>query len=56
MIRMIAGPYLVYIKAREQVGIIGGTHVVWKMKQFDVIPFRRSLLHLTDKQVCFLIS
>jgi hypothetical protein len=51
VIRMIAGPYLVYIKSRERIGTVGGAHVVWKIKQFDVLSFKRSLLHLTEKQV-----
>uniref|UniRef100_A0A669EC52 SAC1 like phosphatidylinositide phosphatase b n=1 Tax=Oreochromis niloticus TaxID=8128 RepID=A0A669EC52_ORENI len=57
-IRLVAGMYLVVITKKRKVGDLLG-HAVWKALDFDVISYKKTILHLTDNQVvspaCLLI-
>lgn len=50
--------YLVVITKKRKVGDLLG-HAVWKALDFDVISYKKTILHLTDNQVvspaCLLI-
>lgn len=46
-----AGPYLIVITKREKIGDIDG-RTVWKVVSTEVLSFKRTLLHLTEQQVC----
>lgn len=45
------GPYLIVITKREKIGDIDG-RTVWKVISTEVLSFKRTLLHLTEQQVC----
>lgn len=45
------GPYLIVITKREKIGDIDG-RTVWKVVSTEVLSFKRTLLHLTEQQVC----
>lgn len=47
------GPYLIVITKREKIGEIDG-HTVWKVVSTEVLSFKRTLLHLTEQQVCYI--
>uniref|UniRef100_A0A3B4GB73 Phosphatidylinositide phosphatase SAC1-A-like n=1 Tax=Pundamilia nyererei TaxID=303518 RepID=A0A3B4GB73_9CICH len=49
-IRLVAGMYLVVITKKRKVGDLLG-HAVWKALDFDVISYKKTILHLTDNQV-----
>ncbi|XP_060553328.1 phosphatidylinositol-3-phosphatase SAC1-A-like isoform X2 [Ruditapes philippinarum] len=49
IIRLIAGPYLIVITKKEKVGEIGG-HVIWKVTGTELHSYKRTMLHLTEKQ------
>nr|CAX73982.1 Recessive suppressor of secretory defect [Schistosoma japonicum] len=49
VIRLISGFYLIVIKERERVGEIFG-NTIWKATKSIMLPFARSLLHLSDTQ------
>ena len=64
IIRLTAGPYLIVITKKEKVGEICG-HTIWKVTDTEMLSYKRTTLHLTEKQVwmicyffvfCFLIS
>lgn len=42
--------YLVVITKKKKVGDLLG-HAVWKALDFDIISFKKTILHLTDNQV-----
>lgn len=42
--------YLVVITKKKKVGDLLG-HAVWKAVEFDVISYKKTILHLTDNQV-----
>ena len=44
------GPYLVVGTKHRLVGTIGG-HEIYEMTHYDIIPFFKSTLHLTQSQV-----
>lgn len=46
--------YLIVITKKRKVGDLLG-HAVWKAVEFDVISYKKTVLHLTDTQVwkCF---
>ncbi|GFR66006.1 phosphatidylinositide phosphatase SAC1 [Elysia marginata] len=50
ILRLVAGPYLIVVTQRQNVGSIGGQHI-WKVAKTEVISYKRSLTHLTEKQV-----
>lgn len=42
--------YLIVITRKRKVGDLFG-HTVWKAVEFDVISYKKTILHLTDIQV-----
>ncbi|XP_054477263.1 phosphatidylinositol-3-phosphatase SAC1-B isoform X2 [Anoplopoma fimbria] len=49
-IRLVAGMYLVVITKKKKVGDLLG-HTVWKAVDFDIISYKKTILHLTDNQM-----
>ncbi|XP_060760643.1 phosphatidylinositol-3-phosphatase SAC1-A [Neoarius graeffei] len=49
-IRLVAGMYLVVITRKKKVGDLFG-HTVWKAMEFDLVPYRKTVLHLTENQM-----
>ncbi|KAK2864692.1 hypothetical protein Q7C36_003846 [Tachysurus vachellii] len=49
-IRLVAGTYLVVISKKKKVGDLFG-HAVWKAMEFDLIPYKKTTLHLTETQM-----
>ncbi|TSK28268.1 Phosphatidylinositide phosphatase SAC1-B [Bagarius yarrelli] len=49
-IRLTAGMYLIVITKKKKVGDLFG-HMVWKAIEFDLIPYKKTMLHLTETQV-----
>lgn len=45
-----SGMYLIVITRKRKVGDLFG-HTVWKAVEFDVISYKKTILHLTDIQV-----
>ncbi|RXM35836.1 Phosphatidylinositide phosphatase SAC1-A [Acipenser ruthenus] len=56
-IRLVAGMYLIIITKKKKVGDLFG-HNIWKATEFDIISYKKTVLHLTDNQMqdnkCFL--
>uniref|UniRef100_A0A673I7E0 Phosphatidylinositide phosphatase SAC1-B-like n=1 Tax=Sinocyclocheilus rhinocerous TaxID=307959 RepID=A0A673I7E0_9TELE len=48
--RLVAGMYLIVITRKRKVGDLFG-HTVWKAVEFDVISYKKTILHLTDIQM-----
>ena len=44
------GPYLLVITKKEKVGEIEG-HVIWKVTGTELHSYKKTMLHLTEKQV-----
>ncbi|KAB5517768.1 hypothetical protein PHYPO_G00170960 [Pangasianodon hypophthalmus] len=49
-IRLVAGMYLIVITRKKKVGDLFG-HAVWKAVEFDLIPYKKTILHLTENQM-----
>ncbi|XP_075952646.1 phosphatidylinositol-3-phosphatase SAC1-B [Anarhichas minor] len=49
-IRLVAGMYLVVITKKKKVGDLLG-HAVWKAVDFDIVSYKKTILHLTDNQM-----
>ncbi|XP_069573326.1 phosphatidylinositol-3-phosphatase SAC1-B [Brachyistius frenatus] len=49
-VRLVAGTYLVVITKKKKVGDLLG-HAVWKALDFDIISYKKTILHLTDNQM-----
>ncbi|XP_036422068.1 phosphatidylinositol-3-phosphatase SAC1-A [Colossoma macropomum] len=49
-IRLVAGMYLIVITRKRKVGSLFG-HTVWKAVEFDMISYKKTILHLTDSQM-----
>nr|AAI39690.1 Si:ch211-222e23.8 protein [Danio rerio] len=49
-VRLVAGMYLIVITRKRKVGDLFG-HTVWKAVEFDVISYKKTILHLTDIQM-----
>ncbi|XP_016303374.1 phosphatidylinositide phosphatase SAC1-A-like [Sinocyclocheilus anshuiensis] len=49
-IRLVAGTYLIVITKKKKVGDLLG-HAVWKATDFDIISYKKTVLHLTDTQM-----
>lgn len=47
---VFAGMYLIVITRKKKVGDLFG-HAVWKAMEFDLIPYKKTILHLTETQV-----
>ncbi|KAK0142383.1 Phosphatidylinositide phosphatase SAC1-A [Merluccius polli] len=48
-IRLVAGMYLIVITKKRNVGSLLG-HAVWKMVEFEIISYKKTVLHLTEAQ------
>ncbi|KAG8139351.1 putative Phosphatidylinositide phosphatase SAC1-like protein [Naja naja] len=48
-IRLVAGTYLIVITRKRKVGEFFN-HVVWKAIDFDILSYKKTMLHLTDIQ------
>ncbi|XP_007899882.1 phosphatidylinositol-3-phosphatase SAC1-B [Callorhinchus milii] len=49
-IRLVAGMYLIVITKKQKVGDMF-THPIWKATEFDIISYKKTVLHLTDMQM-----
>ncbi|XP_031724540.1 phosphatidylinositide phosphatase SAC1-B isoform X1 [Anarrhichthys ocellatus] len=49
-IRLVAGMYLVVITKKKKVGDLLG-HAVWKAVDFDIVSYKKTILHLTENQM-----
>ena len=45
-----AGNYLIVITKKKKIGEFFN-HVIWKATDFDVLSYKKTMLHLTDIQV-----
>uniref|UniRef100_T1J2C7 Phosphatidylinositol-3-phosphatase SAC1 n=1 Tax=Strigamia maritima TaxID=126957 RepID=T1J2C7_STRMM len=50
IIRLLAGPYLIVITNKTRVGDVNG-NAIWRIVETDIIPYSRTLLHLTEEQI-----
>lgn len=50
VIRLTSGPYLIVITKREKIGEIGG-HTIWKVLDTALYAFKKTMFHLTEKQI-----
>ncbi|KAG9510525.1 Phosphatidylinositide phosphatase SAC1, partial [Fragariocoptes setiger] len=54
IIRLLSGPYLIVITKASPVGRItvgDQGHIIHRVDRFEVVPFSRSMLHLTENQI-----
>ncbi|GMT00947.1 hypothetical protein PENTCL1PPCAC_23121 [Pristionchus entomophagus] len=51
-IQIVSGQALIVVKSAEVVGQLNG-HDIWKVLATEVIPFKKTTLHLTEKQNWF---
>nr|XP_057909456.1 phosphatidylinositol-3-phosphatase SAC1-B isoform X2 [Doryrhamphus excisus] len=49
-LRLVAGMYLIVITKKTKVGDLLG-HAVWKAVDFDIISYKKTIIHLTDSQM-----
>ncbi|KAF5898096.1 phosphatidylinositide phosphatase SAC1-B, partial [Clarias magur] len=49
-IRLVAGMYLIVIVRKRKIGDLFG-HAVWKAVEFDLVPYKKTILHLTENQM-----
>lgn len=49
-----AGPYLIVATDNSLVGSIDG-HAIYSITNFDIIPFSKSTIHLSDMQVTYFV-
>ncbi|XP_007505127.1 phosphatidylinositol-3-phosphatase SAC1 [Monodelphis domestica] len=49
-IRLVAGSYLIIITKKKKVGEFF-SHVIWKATDFDILSYKKTVLHLTDIQL-----
>ncbi|BFZ13223.1 hypothetical protein BsWGS_16262 [Bradybaena similaris] len=49
IIKLVAGPYLIVITQRKKVGEISG-NIIWNVAKTEVLSYKRSLTHLTERQ------
>ncbi|XP_077576970.1 phosphatidylinositol-3-phosphatase SAC1-B [Stigmatopora nigra] len=49
-IRLVAGMYLIIITKKKKVGDLLG-HAVWKVMDFDIISYQKTILHLRENQM-----
>ncbi|XP_030878036.1 phosphatidylinositide phosphatase SAC1-like, partial [Leptonychotes weddellii] len=50
-IHLVAGNYLIVITKKTKIGEFFN-HVIWKAADFDILSYKKTMLHLTDIQVC----
>jgi len=53
-IQLIACKYLVVITKCSRAGIVNGQHI-WRVDETQILPFSRSILHLNEEQVSYII-
>lgn len=51
----VLGMYLIVITKKKKVGDLLG-HAVWKALDFDIISYKKTVLHLTEDQVGYYVS
>ncbi|XP_068944448.1 phosphatidylinositol-3-phosphatase SAC1 isoform X1 [Petaurus breviceps papuanus] len=49
-IRLVAGSYLIVITKKKKVGEFFN-HIIWKATDFDILSYKKTMLHLTDIQL-----
>nr|XP_014345709.1 PREDICTED: phosphatidylinositide phosphatase SAC1 isoform X2 [Latimeria chalumnae] len=49
-IRLVAGMYLLVITKKKKVGDFF-SHTIWKAVEFDILSYKKTMLHLTDIQI-----
>ncbi|XP_054638648.1 phosphatidylinositol-3-phosphatase SAC1-B isoform X1 [Dunckerocampus dactyliophorus] len=49
-LRLVAGMYLIVITKKTKVGDLLG-YAVWKAVDFDIISYKKTIIHLTDSQM-----
>ncbi|GCC29567.1 hypothetical protein chiPu_0008009 [Chiloscyllium punctatum] len=49
-IRLVAGMYLIVITKKQKMGELFN-HAVWKATEFDIISYKKTVLHLTEMQM-----
>ncbi|XP_013926529.1 PREDICTED: phosphatidylinositide phosphatase SAC1 [Thamnophis sirtalis] len=49
-VRLVAGTYLIVITRKRKVGEFFN-HIVWKAIDFDILSYKKTMLHLTDIQL-----
>ncbi|KAM8967639.1 phosphatidylinositol-3-phosphatase SAC1 [Pelodytes ibericus] len=49
-IRLVAGMYLIVITQKKKVGDLL-QHSIWKVTDFEIISYKKTMLHLTDSQL-----
>lgn len=50
VVHLIEGAYLLVIKSKRRVGDLRG-QVIWQVGEHEIIPFKRTTLHLAKSQV-----
>lgn len=50
VIQLLSGPYLIVIKKREAAGYINNQKI-WRLVETDMLPYAKTDLHLTEKQI-----
>ncbi|KAM9307464.1 phosphatidylinositol-3-phosphatase SAC1 [Gastrophryne carolinensis] len=48
--RLVAGMYLIVITRKKKVGDLFN-HSIWKATDFDIVSYKKTILHLTDTQL-----
>ncbi|XP_069469454.1 phosphatidylinositol-3-phosphatase SAC1 isoform X2 [Ambystoma mexicanum] len=49
-LRLVAGMYLIVITKKKKIGDLFN-HSIWKATEFDILSYKRTMLHLTDNQL-----
>ena len=47
---LISGPYLIVITSKVKVGDLKG-HPIWKVTGTEMLPYKRTTMHLNEQQV-----
>lgn len=50
IIKLLSGPHLIVITGRSRVGVLMG-HTVWKIAATEVLPYKKTTLHLKETQL-----
>ena len=55
IIQLVSGPHLIVALSKSKVGhITTENHAIWRLLESDIIPFSKSELHLTERQLILL--
>nr|XP_033786071.1 phosphatidylinositide phosphatase SAC1 [Geotrypetes seraphini] len=49
-IRLVSGNYLIIITKKKKIGDLLN-HAIWKATDFDILSYKKTMLHLTDTQI-----